>query len=101
MTGPVPPRVEAIRNQSISALRYIAEFVEDSIFVLLTELPIDKGTFDLAREFLRAEFYSDDIPGGFDLQSYKFLKLLVVGSMIAIIRPPSAARIFGAPKVAE
>eukprot|EP00959_Pyramimonas_sp_CCMP1952_P254054 5307448-Pyramimonas_sp.AAC.1 len=26
MTGPVPPRVEAIRNQSISALRYIAEF---------------------------------------------------------------------------
>eukprot|EP00959_Pyramimonas_sp_CCMP1952_P051222 1070591-Pyramimonas_sp.AAC.1 len=72
MTGPVPPRVEAIRNQSNRTLRYIAEFVEDPIFALLSEFSIDEGTFDLAREFLRAEFFSDDIPDGFVPQSFKF-----------------------------
>eukprot|EP00959_Pyramimonas_sp_CCMP1952_P158482 3314683-Pyramimonas_sp.AAC.1 len=69
MTGPAPPRVEAIRNQSISALRYIVEFVEDHISVLLSEFSVYEGTFDLAREFPRAEFYSDDLPIGFDPQS--------------------------------
>eukprot|EP00959_Pyramimonas_sp_CCMP1952_P421185 8823174-Pyramimonas_sp.AAC.1 len=59
MTGPVPPRVEAIRNQRNNALRYIAEF---------------------AREFLRAEFYSNDIPDGFTFQSFKCLKPSVVGA---------------------
>eukprot|EP00959_Pyramimonas_sp_CCMP1952_P095267 1992077-Pyramimonas_sp.AAC.1 len=32
MTGPVPPHIEAMRNQSGNALRYIAEFAEDPIF---------------------------------------------------------------------
>eukprot|EP00959_Pyramimonas_sp_CCMP1952_P189477 3963490-Pyramimonas_sp.AAC.1 len=29
--GPVPPQVEAMRNQRDNALRYVAEFVEDPI----------------------------------------------------------------------
>eukprot|EP00959_Pyramimonas_sp_CCMP1952_P464963 9487481-Pyramimonas_sp.AAC.1 len=37
------------------------------------------GTFDQARDFLRAEFYSDDIPSGFDPQSFKVLTPLVAG----------------------
>eukprot|EP00959_Pyramimonas_sp_CCMP1952_P195419 4086179-Pyramimonas_sp.AAC.1 len=37
------------------------------------------GTFDQVRDFLRAEFYSDDISSGFDPQSFKVLTPVVVG----------------------
>eukprot|EP00959_Pyramimonas_sp_CCMP1952_P147873 3094604-Pyramimonas_sp.AAC.1 len=62
MTGPVPPRIEAMRNQRGNALRYIAEFSEDPIFALLGNIDQCDGTFNQAREFPRAEFYSDDVP---------------------------------------
>eukprot|EP00959_Pyramimonas_sp_CCMP1952_P090191 1888100-Pyramimonas_sp.AAC.1 len=65
MTGPVPPHIEAIRNQRDNTLIYIAEYAEDPIFALLGNLNQDGGTFNQAREFLRAEFYSDDVPEGF------------------------------------
>eukprot|EP00959_Pyramimonas_sp_CCMP1952_P208758 4366547-Pyramimonas_sp.AAC.1 len=50
MTGPVPPHIEAIRNQTGNALRYIAEFAEDQIFALLGNLKmtarsIKQGSF--------------------------------------------------------
>eukprot|EP00959_Pyramimonas_sp_CCMP1952_P200623 4196285-Pyramimonas_sp.AAC.1 len=79
MTGPVPPHVEAVRNQRENTLRYVAEFVEDRVFALLSNLSRDDGTFDQAREFLRAEFHSDDIPEGLTPQSFKCLIPLVVG----------------------
>eukprot|EP00959_Pyramimonas_sp_CCMP1952_P190639 3987214-Pyramimonas_sp.AAC.1 len=63
MTGPVPPHTEAMRNHTGNTLRYIAEFAEDPIFALLGNLDQDDGTFNQAKEFLRAEFYSDDVPG--------------------------------------
>eukprot|EP00959_Pyramimonas_sp_CCMP1952_P251987 5265218-Pyramimonas_sp.AAC.1 len=59
-TGPVPPRIEAIRNQTGNTLRYIAEFAEDPVFAWLSSLSQADGTFDQAREFLRAEFHSED-----------------------------------------
>eukprot|EP00959_Pyramimonas_sp_CCMP1952_P199427 4171353-Pyramimonas_sp.AAC.1 len=65
MTGPVPSHVEAVRNRRENTLRYVAEFVEDPIFALLSNLSRGDGTFDQAREFLRAEFHSDDISNGF------------------------------------
>eukprot|EP00959_Pyramimonas_sp_CCMP1952_P342202 7169345-Pyramimonas_sp.AAC.1 len=80
MTGPVSPRVEAIRNQRDSALRQIAKFVEDPTFALLSELDKEEGTFDLAREFLRAEIHSNDIPEGFIPQPFKCLTQLLVGA---------------------
>eukprot|EP00959_Pyramimonas_sp_CCMP1952_P408030 8551134-Pyramimonas_sp.AAC.1 len=80
MTGPVPPHAEAVRNQRENTLTYVAEFVEDPIFALLSKLSRDDGTFDQARDFPRAEFHSDDIPGGFTLQPFKCLKPLVVGA---------------------
>eukprot|EP00959_Pyramimonas_sp_CCMP1952_P203276 4250772-Pyramimonas_sp.AAC.1 len=79
MTGPGPPHVEAVRDQRENALRYVAEFVEDLISALLSNLSRDDGTLDQAREFLRAEFRSDDIPEGFPPQSFKCLKPFVVG----------------------
>eukprot|EP00959_Pyramimonas_sp_CCMP1952_P448483 9390640-Pyramimonas_sp.AAC.1 len=35
ITGPVPPRVEAIRSRTGITLRYMAEFVDDPIFAIL------------------------------------------------------------------
>eukprot|EP00959_Pyramimonas_sp_CCMP1952_P069771 1456188-Pyramimonas_sp.AAC.1 len=64
MTGPVPPHIEAMRNQTGNALRYIAEFAGDPIFALLGSLNQDDGTFNQAKEFLRAEFYSEDVSEG-------------------------------------
>eukprot|EP00959_Pyramimonas_sp_CCMP1952_P101937 2131830-Pyramimonas_sp.AAC.1 len=80
MAGPVPPHVEAVRNQRReNTFRYVAEFVEDLIFALLSKLSRDDSTFDQARESLRAEFHSDEIPKGFTFQSCECLKPLVVG----------------------
>eukprot|EP00959_Pyramimonas_sp_CCMP1952_P274298 5733473-Pyramimonas_sp.AAC.1 len=42
MTGPVLPHVEAIRNQRDNTLRYVAEFVEDLISALLSNLSRDE-----------------------------------------------------------
>eukprot|EP00959_Pyramimonas_sp_CCMP1952_P287480 6012491-Pyramimonas_sp.AAC.1 len=78
LTGPVPPHVEAMRNQRDNAFRYVAEFVEYPKYALLSKLNREEGAFDQAREFLRAEFYSDDIPEGFTPESCKSLKPLDV-----------------------
>eukprot|EP00959_Pyramimonas_sp_CCMP1952_P105350 2202244-Pyramimonas_sp.AAC.1 len=79
MTGPVRPQIDAIRNQRDNTLRYIAEFAEDPIFARLGNLNHDDGTFDQAREFLRAELYPNDVPDGFTPRSFKCLIPLVVG----------------------
>eukprot|EP00959_Pyramimonas_sp_CCMP1952_P106423 2224732-Pyramimonas_sp.AAC.1 len=68
-----------MRNQRGNTPRCLAEFAEDPIFALLGNLDQDDGAFNQAREFLRAEFYSDDVPEGFTPKSFKCLKLLVVG----------------------
>eukprot|EP00959_Pyramimonas_sp_CCMP1952_P207784 4346138-Pyramimonas_sp.AAC.1 len=62
MTGPVPPHIEAIRNQT--------EFAEDQIFASLGNLNPDDGMSNQAKEFLRAEFYSEDVPEGFTPKTF-------------------------------
>eukprot|EP00959_Pyramimonas_sp_CCMP1952_P404922 8486456-Pyramimonas_sp.AAC.1 len=73
MTGHVPPRIEAIRNQTGNTFRYIADFAEDPIFALLSSLSQVDGTSDQAKEFLRAEFHSEDVPEGFTPKSFECL----------------------------
>eukprot|EP00959_Pyramimonas_sp_CCMP1952_P431941 9045958-Pyramimonas_sp.AAC.1 len=65
MTGPLPPHIEAIRNQTGNALRYIVEFAEDQIFALLGNLSQEDGALNQAKEFFRAELHSEDVPEGF------------------------------------
>eukprot|EP00959_Pyramimonas_sp_CCMP1952_P364508 7633209-Pyramimonas_sp.AAC.1 len=62
ITGPVPRHIEAIRNRTGNALRYMAEFSEDPIFAMLGGLNQDDGTFEQAKDFLGAEFHSDAVP---------------------------------------
>eukprot|EP00959_Pyramimonas_sp_CCMP1952_P046169 964156-Pyramimonas_sp.AAC.1 len=78
-TGPVPPRVEALRNKTFGTLKQIAQLMEDPIFALLGELSVDIGSFEQVRDFLRAGFHSDDVPSGFDSQAFKVLAPLAVG----------------------
>eukprot|EP00959_Pyramimonas_sp_CCMP1952_P326719 6839180-Pyramimonas_sp.AAC.1 len=79
MTGPAPPHIEAMRNQTGNTLRYIAELAEDPVSALLGSLNQVDGAFDQAKNFLRAEFYSEDVPEGFAPKSFKCLIPLVVG----------------------
>eukprot|EP00959_Pyramimonas_sp_CCMP1952_P422345 8847447-Pyramimonas_sp.AAC.1 len=79
ITGPAPPRIEAIRSRTGNTRRYMAEFVEDPIFATLGGLSQGDGTFAQAKDYLRAEFHSDDVPDGFTLGAYACLQPLVVG----------------------
>eukprot|EP00959_Pyramimonas_sp_CCMP1952_P465920 9489132-Pyramimonas_sp.AAC.1 len=76
VTGPVPPHIEAIRNRTGNTLRYMTDFAEDPIFALLGSLNQDDGTFEQAKDFLRAEFHSDDVPEGFTLEAFMCLEPL-------------------------
>eukprot|EP00959_Pyramimonas_sp_CCMP1952_P211568 4427592-Pyramimonas_sp.AAC.1 len=79
ITGPVPPDVEAIREQTGITLRYMAEFVEDPIFAILAGFNQDDGSFAYAKDSMRAEFHSDDCPDGFSPGAYACLRPLIVG----------------------
>eukprot|EP00959_Pyramimonas_sp_CCMP1952_P438947 9189636-Pyramimonas_sp.AAC.1 len=57
----------------------MAEFAEDPIVAMLGGLSQDDGTFEQAKDFLRAEFHSDDVPEGFTPETFKCLEPLVVG----------------------
>eukprot|EP00959_Pyramimonas_sp_CCMP1952_P214736 4493763-Pyramimonas_sp.AAC.1 len=76
MTGPFPPHIEAIRNQTGNALRCIAEFAEDTIYALLSSLSQAEGTFEQAKDFLIAEFHSDDGPEGSTTETFACLEPL-------------------------
>eukprot|EP00959_Pyramimonas_sp_CCMP1952_P369127 7731998-Pyramimonas_sp.AAC.1 len=70
ITGPVPPHIETIRSRTGITLRYMAEFVEGPIFAILAGLNQDDGSFAQAKDYIRAEFHSDDVPDGFTPGAY-------------------------------
>eukprot|EP00959_Pyramimonas_sp_CCMP1952_P289199 6048405-Pyramimonas_sp.AAC.1 len=77
IADPVPPDIEAIRKQTGITLRYMAEFVDDPIFAILAGLNQDDGSFAQAKDYMRAEFHSDDGPDGFTPGAYACLRPLI------------------------
>eukprot|EP00959_Pyramimonas_sp_CCMP1952_P246701 5156118-Pyramimonas_sp.AAC.1 len=61
-------------------LKHIADLVEDPIFALVGEFTLDPMSSEQTRDYLRAEFYSDDTPEGLDSRAYKALTPLAVGA---------------------
>ena len=75
--GCVPPHVEALRGLSYDTLKRNAELVEDPVFALFGTLtPID---LEAARQFLWAQYDSDDVPAGFKPATFASLTPLVLG----------------------
>eukprot|EP00959_Pyramimonas_sp_CCMP1952_P343299 7190910-Pyramimonas_sp.AAC.1 len=79
ITGPVPPRIEAISSRTGITLRYMAEFAENPIFAILAGLKEDDVSFAQAKDDIRAEFHSDGVPDGFTPGTYACLQPLIVG----------------------